>query len=457
MFNHYRVIHFVGIGGIGMSGIAQILKGLGYEVTGSDVKESAITSRLQDMGIEVNIGHRASNVNGAHVVVVSSAIDTANPEIDAARRKNIPVIPRAEMLAEIGRLKYGVLIAGSHGKTTTTSIISTVLKEAGHDPTVVIGGKLISTDSNVSHGKGEFFVAEADESDGSFLKLNPTIAVCTNIDKEHMEYFGNMDKLRNAFVQFLNKVPFYGQAVVCLEDENVRSIVPYINRSYVTYGFSHEAHYNARNIDVGFLKTSYELYRKDEFLGDIFIPLSGRHNILNSLAAVAVGRALGVDLDTIKKSLNAFKGIKRRLEFKGEVNGIKVYDDYGHHPTEIMMTMKGIKDSVDNRLVVVFQPHRYTRTRDLFEEFAGAFNYADKLYLLDIYAAGEMPIDGINSEKIYTELRKKGVDVSYVKNIDDVLMDMKAQLKSGDLFVTFGAGDVWKIGENFLQSMYMTI
>ncbi|MBF0343229.1 MAG: UDP-N-acetylmuramate--L-alanine ligase [Nitrospirae bacterium] len=469
MFNQYRVIHFVGIGGIGMSGIAEVLhnlgaSGLGYEVTGSDIKGSSTIDRLTSAGIKVYIGHRPENVGSAHVVVVSSAVGKDNPEVVEARRLSIPVIPRAEMLAELGRLKYGILVAGSHGKTTTTSLISTILLHSGYDPTVVIGGKLLATNTNASLGTGQFMVAEADESDGSFLKLSPTIAVCTNIDNEHMDYFSNMDNLKKAFLCFLNKVPFYGLSVVSAADPNVRDILPHINRNTVTYGFSDSfgksdvapvPDYTARNIEYGYLTSRYDLFYKGEFLDQFEIPLLGRHNILNALAATAVALYLQIGIESIKNSLQQFKGIKRRLELKGEAMGVKVYDDYGHHPTEIQMTLQGVREQVKNRLVIVFQPHRYSRTRALMEEFAISFKHADKLYLMDIYAAGEEPIEGINSEALYHRLRSKGVDVTYISDTQELQCLLSREVNNGDYLITFGAGDVWKIGEEFIGGCHV--
>ncbi|MBF0590813.1 MAG: UDP-N-acetylmuramate--L-alanine ligase [Nitrospirae bacterium] len=455
MFNQYRVIHFVGIGGIGMSGIAEVLHNLGYEVTGSDIKGSSTIDRLLALGIKVYIGHRPENIDSAHVVVVSSAIGKENLEVTEAKRRAIPVIPRAEMLAELGRLKYSILVAGSHGKTTTTSLISTVLLDSGYDPTVVIGGKLLATNSNAALGRGQFMVAEADESDGSFLKLSPTIAVCTNIDKEHMDYFSDMEHLRKAFLCFLNKVPFYGLSVVSMDDPNVREILPYINRKTVTYGFSEMADYTARNIKFGSMTTQYDLFFKGEFLDSFEVPLTGRHNILNTLAATATALYLKIDIEVVIGSLQRFKGIKRRLEFKGEAMGVKVYDDYGHHPTEIQMTIQGVRQQVRNRLLVVFQPHRYSRTKALMEEFTHSFTDTDRLYLMDIYPAGEEPIDGINSQTLYHRLRSEGVDVAYFSDTHELLNTLSREVKKDDYLLTFGAGDVWKVGEEFIRGDYV--
>lgn len=451
MFNRYRVIHFVGIGGIGMSGIAQVLKDLGYEVKGSDLKDSATVERLRASGITVNIGHKAENIGDAHVVVVTSAVNTGNPEVEEAKRRAIPVIPRAEMLAELGRLKYTVLVAGSHGKTTTSSLIATVLIDAGYDPTVVLGGKLNETNSNSRVGKGDYLAAEADESDGSFLKLNPTVAVCTNIDREHMDYFSTMERLKGAFVDFLNKVPFYGVGIVCTDDPNVREILPEVNRRYITYGLSTDAQYVAKNIEYGFMRSAFDLYREGRFIKKFEIRLAGRHNVLNSLAAIAAAESLGVEIDSAATSLGSFAGIKRRMEFKGEFDGIKIYDDYGHHPTEIEATIGGIKNHVSNRLIVAFQPHRYTRTRDLMEKFATSFSGVSKLYLLDIYSAGEPAIDGISSEALGERIRANGVDVVYCQAHAAALEKIAQMLQEGDIFVTFGAGDIWKMAEELVK------
>ena len=456
MFEHFRIIHFVGIGGIGMSGIAEVLHNLGYEVTGSDLRESDTTMRLRDMGIKVMIGHRPENVDSAHVVVISSAVSPENQEVLEARKRAIPVIPRAEMLAELGRLKYGILVAGAHGKTTTTSLIATILGHAGIDPTVVIGGKLRATGSNARLGQGDFIVAEADESDGSFLKLSPTIAVVTNIDREHMDFFRNMDKLKEAFVSFVNKVPFYGLSILCLDNRHIRDILPRIHRRFLTYGLSEDADVRAINIKQGLLSIGFDVLYSGDNIGPFFVPIPGLHNILNCLAAISAARELQIDIDTIREALREFKGIQRRFEFKGEIRGIKVFDDYGHHPEEIRNTIKAARDSFkDNRIVVVFQPHRYTRTRDLFDEFSVSFSGPDSLYVLDIYAAGENPIDGISSERLVKEINKKEGKEFALYRPDRVrlLDELIGVLREGDILLTLGAGDVWKIGEELLKRM----
>lgn len=457
MFEQYRIIHFVGIGGIGMSGIAEVLHNLGYEVTGSDVKASDTTNRLNSLGIKVDIGHRAENVDDAHVVVISSAVSKDNAEVVEAKRKAIPVIPRAEMLAELARMKYGILVAGAHGKTTTTSLIATVIASSGLDPTVVIGGKLRATGSNARLGQGDFLVAEADESDGSFLRLSPTIAVVTNIDREHMDFFKTMDSLRDAFLSFINKVPFYGVSIVCIENKELRKLLPYVHRRYITYGLSPDADVYAADIKKGFMTVSFDVVYKGENLGNFSLPVPGVHNILNSLAAIVVARELKIEADVIKEALKKFSGIQRRFELKGEENGIKVFDDYGHHPTEIKATLKAAKDGLlarqgAGRLFVIFQPHRYTRTKDLMDEFTSCFSEADILCLTDIYSAGEKPISGVDSNSLLERIKKTGhKDAAYFPDREQLMGNLLMRLKSGDVVFTLGAGDVWKLGEEILK------
>jgi UDP-N-acetylmuramate--alanine ligase len=457
MFEQYRIIHFVGIGGIGMSGIAEVLHNLGYEVTGSDVKESDTTNRLNSLGIKIYIGHRVENVDDAHVVVISSAVSKDNTEVVEAKRKSIPVIPRAEMLAELARLKYGILVAGAHGKTTTTSLIATVIASSGLDPTVVIGGKLRATGSNARLGQGDFLVAEADESDGSFLRLSPTIAVVTNIDREHMDFFKTMDSLRDAFLSFINKVPFYGVSIVCIENEELRKLLTYVHRRYITYGLSPDADVYAADIKKGFMTVSFDVVYKGENLGNFSLPVPGVHNILNSLAAIIVARELKIEAGLIKEALKKFSGIQRRFELKGEEKGIKVFDDYGHHPTEIKATLNAAKDGLlarqgAGRLFVIFQPHRYTRTKDLMDEFTPCFSEADILCLMDIYSAGEKPINGIDSNALLDRIKKTGhKDAAYFPDRGKLMENLLMRLKSGDVVFTLGAGDVWKLGEEILK------
>jgi UDP-N-acetylmuramate--alanine ligase len=458
VFERYRVIHFVGIGGIGMSGIAEVLHNLGYEVTGSDLKDSETTKRLSELGIKVYKGHKAENVDDAHVLVISSAVQSDNPEVIEARKRSIPVIPRAEMLAELARLKHGILVAGAHGKTTTTSLISTILAHGGFDPTVVIGGRLKATGSNARLGQGEFLVAEADESDGSFLKLSPTIAVVTNIDREHMDFFKTMDSLKAAFLSFINKVPFYGVSVICIENEHLQGLLPSIHRRFITYGLNPEAELYAENIRKGFMSISFEVIYKNKNIGDFYLPAPGVHNVLNSLAAIGVALVLKLDVSIIKDALRGFSGIQRRFEFKGEVSGIKVFDDYGHHPLEIRATLKAAKEGLllstqqSGRLFVLFQPHRYTRTRDLMDEFSSSFDDADSLVLLDIYSAGENPIEGVDSATLIERIKKTGINNAvYMKTKEDAIGHIISHMRRGDVLLTLGAGNVWKLGEEILK------
>ena len=455
MFNKYRIIHFTGIGGIGMSGIAEVLHNLGYDVTGSDIRESETTSRLRELGIKIFIGHDEKNINDAHVVVTSSAVSVTNPEVLAAKDRGLPVIPRAEMLAELGRLKYGILVAGAHGKTTTTSLIATLLGEGGLDPTVVIGGKLKAMGSNARLGQGEFLVAEADESDGSFLKLSPTIAVITNIDREHMDYFGNIENIKTAFIEFINKIPFYGVAIVCKENEHTREIIPQIRRRLLTYGLSHDSDIYARHITHDGAKTNFEVMLKGESLGIFILPVPGVHNVLNSLAAILTALELQMPLDGIKKALAGFSGIQRRFEFRGEQKGIRVFDDYGHHPVEIRAVLKAARECFsDRRLIVIFQPHRYTRTRDLMGDFALSFGAADRLYITDIYAASESPIDGISTTALIGKMRDVGFETAvHISDRKELVNKVLEELRDGDVVMTLGAGDVYKLGEEILKGL----
>jgi UDP-N-acetylmuramate--alanine ligase len=449
VFERYRVIHFIGIGGVGMSGIAEVLYNLGYDVRGSDARESETTERLRGMDVRVSIGHRAEDVREADVVVVSTAVRADNPEVREARRLGIPVIPRAEMLAELGRLKYSVLIAGSHGKTTTTSLAATMLAHAGFDPTVVIGGKLKALGTNARLGRGEFMVAEADESDGSFLKLSPTISVVTNIDREHLDYFGTMEALREAFTAFVNKVPFYGISILCADAPGVREMLPAVHRRRLTYGFSEDAELRAADLVRGPMRMEFTALMDGRDLGRFALPLAGEHNVLNALAAIGVGLELQITPGRIAEALAGFSGIARRLEFKGEARGVRVYDDYGHHPTEIRATLKAARESLGaGRLVVVFQPHRYTRTRDLMDEFATSFADADEVVLMDIYPAAESPIEGVTSEALAGKM--SGVPVRVVHEKDRVASAVREMLGVGDTLLTLGAGDVWKVGGEVL-------
>jgi UDP-N-acetylmuramate--alanine ligase len=459
VFEKYKVIHFVGIGGVGMSGIAEVLANLGYDVTGSDLKESETTRRLREKGITIYIGHREENIDSAHVVVVSSAVRPDNPEVAAAQKLSIPVIPRAEMLAELARLKYGVLVAGAHGKTTTTSLISTVLGQGGFDPTIIIGGKLKGIGSNAKLGRGEFLVAEADESDGSFLKLSPTIAVVTNIDREHMDFFRSMDRLKEAFLSFVNKVPFYGVSFICTENGHIRELVPNIHRRYMTYGVSGSPDILATNIEQKFMGTSFEVIYRNDPIGRFSLPIPGMHNVLNALACIGVAMELKMEAGAIRAALDSFSGIQRRFEFKGESKGIKVYDDYGHHPTEIRATIAAARENMkylggQAKLFVIFQPHRYTRTADLMDEFGPAFEGVDTLVLLDIYAAGEKPIKGVTSRALFERMTKAGhAGTVCPAGKEEALQYVLSRMNSGDLLLTLGAGDVWKLGEKVLEGL----
>jgi UDP-N-acetylmuramate--alanine ligase len=447
----------VGIGGIGMSGIAELLLNLDYKVSGSDARASDITRRLARRGGVIYQGHASENIQGADVVVVSSAIDSDNPEVVAANEAGIPVIPRAEMLAELMRLKYSVAVAGAHGKTSTTSIVASVMGEGGLDPTVVIGGILKSIDANALLGEGEFIVAEADESDGSFLKMSPTIAVVTNIDREHLDFYEDMEDIKAAFLSFVESVPFYGLSVLCLDSEPIQALIPNIKKRITTYGMTTQADYQARNVRFKGLRSHFSLYHLGEDLGDISLSLPGRHNVYNAMASVAVGMELGIVFPVIKKALENLEGVQRRLEVKGAVGDITVVDDYGHHPTEIKTTLEAMRECwPESRIVVVFQPHRYTRTQALFDEFTRGFYQSDVLVVLPIYAASENPISGIDSRKLCEGIRTHGhKEVLYEDGIDAAVNRLKALLKSGDVLLTLGAGDVWKVGESLLAEGFV--
>jgi len=441
---------------MGMSGIAEVLLTLGYTVSGSDVAASEITRRLARLGAQVNIGpHDARHVAAdIDVLVISSAVTFANPEVLRAREMKVPVIPRAEMLAELMRMKYGVAVAGSHGKTTTTSLVAAVLREAGRDPTMVVGGKLRTLGTNARLGQGEFLVAEADESDGTFLLLSPIVAVVTNIDREHLDYYGDMDRLREAYLQFVHRVPFYGLAVLCLDNVNVRALVPKIHKRFVTYGTSPDADWQARDLRVTGLETVFEVWRDGRHLGPVRLRMPGRHHALNAVAALAVAEDLEIPFSVAAHALEDFGGIHRRFEVKGEEHDILVVDDYGHHPEEIRATLRAAREGFPRRLVVVFQPHRYTRTQDLFNEFLEAFDDADVVLMTDIYSAGEQRIEGVSAEALYQALRRRGhLDVRYVPARDQVAEALLEVIRPGDLVLTLGAGDVTRTGDELLGLM----
>jgi UDP-N-acetylmuramate--alanine ligase len=448
-------IHLIGIGGAGMSGIAEVLLNLGYAVSGSDLAPSDVTQRLQRQGATVFQGHAAAHMQGADVVVVSSAVKADNPEVVTARQLHIPVIPRAEMLAELMRMKYGVAVAGTHGKTTTTSLIATILARAELDPTVVLGGRLNSLGSNAKLGQGDYLVAEADESDGSFLMLSPTIGVVTTVDAEHLDFYGNLEAIKEAFLQFINKVPFYGCSVVCLDQPNIQSLVPHIHKRFVTYGLTRQADYMARDVQFNGPRSQFDVYRDHERLGRFSLNLPGVHNVYNALAAIAVGQELDVPLTTMSKALEEFSGIHRRFEIVGTHGGATVVDDYGHHPEEIRQTLRAAKAVwPEDRLVVVFQPHRYTRTQFLLQDFYTAFNEADVLILLDIYAASETPIAGISSQRLYEGIKEHGHrQIYYLPERDHVLPLLRQLMQEHDILMTLGAGDVWQISRAFCRAV----
>jgi UDP-N-acetylmuramate--alanine ligase len=455
VFRGITRIHFVGIGGIGMSGIAELLLNLGFRVTGSDVSESEAVQRLRSLGAQVHIGHRPENVGDAQVVVYSSAVGLDNPECASARARTLPVIPRAEMLAELMRMKHSIAIAGTHGKTTTTSMLATILATAGKDPTAVIGGRLDMFGSNARLGDGDLLVAEADESDRSFLKLYPIIAVVTNIEEEHMDCYRDIDDILSTYVQFLNKVPFFGFDMVCLDDPNVQRILPQLDRKVFTYGSHTQAIYRYTEPSFDGMSTRFSACRKDALLGEISLGVPGRHNCLNALASIGVSLELGIDFDTIRAALEGFKGVQRRCQVRGEKDGITVMDDYGHHPTEIRMTLSAIKNGFPGRrIIAVFQPHRYTRTRDLFESFVNSFYDAGALYITEIYPASEEPIEGVSGRRLYEEIRNHGYrDVFYVPEKEDIPEALSGALRQGDLLVFLGAGDVWRQGLRVLERL----
>jgi UDP-N-acetylmuramate--alanine ligase len=454
MFKRYQSIHFIGIGGIGMSGIAEILLNLGYRVTGSDQKRGETVERLEHLGAKIFIGHDASNVEGAHVVVYSSAIGRDNPEVQAARQRQIPTIARAEMLAELMRLKYAIAVAGTHGKTTTTSMIGAVLAEGRYDPTIVVGGRVAALGSNARLGQGDFLVAEADESDGSFLKLTPTIAVVTTIDAEHLDHYGSLDAIRDAFAEFVNKVPFYGAAVLCLDEPNIQTLLPRVEKRVVTYGLESAADLVARHVELAGMTSRFEVVQAGAALGECHLHVPGRHNVLNALAAIGVGLDLEIPFVTIGKALASFSGVQRRFQVKGEARGILVVDDYGHHPAEIRATLAAAKAGFDRRIVTVFQPHRYTRTRDLRQEFATAFNQADEVLVLDIYPANEAPIVGVTAEDLADVIRAHGHrNVTYVRDRAAVIDHLVETARRGDLVLTLGAGDVGQLGPDLLTRL----
>ena len=435
-----------------MSGIAEVMLDMGYQVSGSDLRLSGVTQRLASLGAMVVEGHSKGNVGEVDVVVISSAVKEDNPEVLAARERKIPIIRRAEMLAELMRMKYGIAISGTHGKTTTTSMIGLVLSRAGFDPTIIVGGIVKSIGSNAQVGQGEYLVAEADEFDRSFLKLTPTIAVVTTIEAEHLDCYKDLEEIKKAFAEFANKVPFYGSVALCLDEKGVQAILPRIEKRYITYGLSSAADVQAREMAFKGLATEYEAYAKRERLGRVMLKVPGVHHVKNSLAAIVVGMELGVPFKDLAESLSGFSGVYRRFEIKGEKNGVTVVDDYGHHPTEIEATLRAAKEGFGRRVVAVFQPHLFSRTRDFHREFGSAFYQADVLVVTDVYPAREQPIPGVTGEMVAKAAKEFGHrDVHYVEDKNAVAEFMEGIVKSGDMLITLGAGDVYKIGERFLK------
>ena len=446
-------IHFVGIGGIGMSGIAELLLNLGYTISGSDLKLSHITQRLESKGAMIYQGHAKENIQEVNVVVTSSAIASENPEVVRARQLGLPIIPRAEMLAELMRIKYSIAVSGAHGKTSTTSMISQILNTAGLDPTVIIGGLLQGLDTNALHGSGDFIVAEADESDGSFLKYAPAIAAVTNIDLEHLDFYTGIEDIKDKFVQFINSVPFYGLAILCLDNEHIQDILPRIKVRHTTYGLTAQSDLQARNIRFENGKSRFSVMQKDKNLGEILLNIAGQHNILNAMAGIATGLELNIPFDTIKKALEEIQGVKRRLEIKGEAKGIMVMDDYGHHPTEIMATLTAVRESYpEKRLIVLFQPHRYTRTQGLFDEFTRSFYQSDILIVLPIYAASEPPIPGVDAQHLVEGIQAHGhKDAVFAPDFTQALSMVTHKAQKGDMILTLGAGDIYTLGEQLVE------
>ncbi len=443
MYGRIRKIHFIGIGGIGMSGIAELLLNLEYRVSGSDLRESDTTRRLRDLGGEIAIGHAEENVAGADVVVTSTAVKADNPEVVAAHREHIAVIPRAEMLAELMRMKYGIAVAGTHGKTTTTSMMAIVLTHAGLDPTAVIGGKLDALGSNAKLGRGKFLVAEADESDGSFMHLSPTIAVVTNIDEDHLDFYSGIAEIREIFIDFINKVPFYGCAVLCLDDPQIQVVLPEVKKRYLTYGLSSQADFYATEIRMRQGRTSFTAHYHGEELGRISFRMPGRHNVLNALAVLAVAMELAIPFSSIVGGFRNFGGVQRRFQVRDEIAGVMLVDDYGHHPAEVRATLAAAQAGWKKRVVAVFQPHRYSRTKALFNDFLTAFYQADKLIVTDVYAAGELPIEGADGEALVEGIRMHGHrDVSFCTSLVEAAELLAEQVESGDMVITLGAGNV---------------
>jgi UDP-N-acetylmuramate--alanine ligase len=454
LFLRTRRIHFVGIGGIGMSGIAEVLNNLGYEVSGSDIREGATTLRLRELGVQVLIGHSSEHVAGAHVVVRSSAVKADNPEVSAARDRGIPVIPRAEMLAELMRMKHGVAVAGSHGKTTTTSLLAAIFEEGGLDPTVVVGGKLNSVGTNAVLGRGDWMVAEADESDGSFLHLAPTLSIVTNIDPEHLDHYGTVEALHAAFLKFINKVPFFGAAILCLDHPVIQQLLPKVTKRYITYGFSAQAEFQAVEITVGEGQSKFDVLHRNEYLGRVEMNIPGRHNVLNALAAIATSIEADIPFPLIQRALLRFEGVQRRFTIRGTAGAVTVVDDYAHHPAEIRATLGAARESYGRRILAIWQPHRYSRVHDLREDFMRAFNDCSRVLVMDVYAAGETPIEGVDGESLARDLKHHGhKGVLYTPDHESVLRAVATEARKADLVITLGAGDVTLLSHEVLDAL----
>ena len=458
MFGKTKKIHFVGIGGIGMSGIAELLKNQGFEISGSDKRSSRITDHLKDIGINVHIGHDPELVKYVDVVVKSSAVKDDNPEVVEALSRKIPVIRRAEMLAEIMRMSYGIGIAGTHGKTTTTSMVGMVLKTAGLDPTLIVGGIVKNFGSNNLLGSGKYIVVEADEFDRSFLTLSPIIAGITNIEADHLDCYKDLDSIKKAFVQYANKVPFFGSIIVCIDDHGVQSVLPQINKHLLTYGLSRQADVRAEEIEMKDFQASYTLFVRGDRKERINLKVSGMHNVLNSLLAVCVGLELEIPIDKIARGLSEFTGVFRRFEFKGSYNDVLFYDDYAHHPTEIEATLKGVRDNTKRRIVVIFQPHLFSRTRDFFEEFGRSFYHSDLLIVVPIYPAREQPIEGVTGKLISNAAIEYGHrNVIYIEKNESIIPKVKELIKPNDIVITMGAGSIYKFGEKLIEEYKKTV
>jgi UDP-N-acetylmuramate--alanine ligase len=455
MFKRYQQIHFVGIGGVGMSGIAEVLLNLGYRVTGSDIRRNELIERLEGRGAKVYVGHEPANVEGAHVVVYSSAVARDNVEVHVARQRGIPVIARAEMLAELMRLKYGIAIAGTHGKTTTTSMVAAVLGAGGFDPTVVVGGRVHGLGANARLGQGEFLVAEADESDGSFLKLTPTIAVVTTVDAEHLDHYADLEAIRAAFLAFVNKVPFYGAAVLCLDQPNIQHMIPAVDKRVITYGLESGADLTARRLQFSGIASQFEVVHRGRVLGQASLQVPGRHNVLNALAAIAVGLDLEVPFPAVQQALAGFSGVQRRFQIRGEAQGVLVVDDYGHHPAEIRATLAAAKAGFDRRVITIFQPHRFSRTLHLRQEFLTAFYQSDVLLVMDIYPAGEAPIEGVHARDLAEGIAAHGHREVHYMDGDraGIIQYLCESTRPGDLVLTLGAGDVGQLGGELLSRL----